>query len=335
MKSKLVVKDNALIDASFNLTLVEQRLMLLAIVEARESDKLLPTTPIEITALAYSKQFKVDESTAYRSIAAASKTLKRREFSYFDRYKNHDAITVAGWVNRVTYVRSAGTVVLYLSDEVIMMISRLEEQFTRYHLEQVSSFDSKYSIRLYELMVKWKAASKTDRYEIGDLRSKLGVEPTEYKTMSLFKKNVLDKALNEINAKSDLTVEYEQYKTGKTITHISFKVKSNRVIKSIVAPAEMTFKMSDKQIGFFASKLANDDVFGSKHAKAGETVADFESRIADLLKNPLVCKAFKDDLIRVGYSENIKQKRVPMASWKVKNKFKFKIKKKSSMLLII
>lgn len=34
---ELVVKDNALINASYNLDLVEQRLILLAIVEARES----------------------------------------------------------------------------------------------------------------------------------------------------------------------------------------------------------------------------------------------------------------------------------------------------------
>ena len=37
--SKLVVKDNALMNASYNLDLVEQRLILLAIVEARESGK--------------------------------------------------------------------------------------------------------------------------------------------------------------------------------------------------------------------------------------------------------------------------------------------------------
>jgi hypothetical protein len=36
---ELVVKDNALINASYNLDLVEQRLILLAIVEARESGK--------------------------------------------------------------------------------------------------------------------------------------------------------------------------------------------------------------------------------------------------------------------------------------------------------
>ena len=37
--SELVVKDNALMNASYNLDLVEQRLILLAIVEARESGK--------------------------------------------------------------------------------------------------------------------------------------------------------------------------------------------------------------------------------------------------------------------------------------------------------
>ncbi|MCG2916410.1 RepB family plasmid replication initiator protein, partial [Escherichia coli] len=46
--NKLVVKDNALIDASFNLSLIEQRIMLLAIVGARESSNLTPDTPIEV-----------------------------------------------------------------------------------------------------------------------------------------------------------------------------------------------------------------------------------------------------------------------------------------------
>ena len=37
--SDLIVKDNALMNASYNLDLVEQRLILLAIIEARESGK--------------------------------------------------------------------------------------------------------------------------------------------------------------------------------------------------------------------------------------------------------------------------------------------------------
>ena len=43
--SKLVVKDNALMNASYNLDLVEQRLILLAIIEARSQAKeLTPMT---------------------------------------------------------------------------------------------------------------------------------------------------------------------------------------------------------------------------------------------------------------------------------------------------
>ena len=37
MKNSLVVKDNALINASYNLELTEQRLIMLAIINARES----------------------------------------------------------------------------------------------------------------------------------------------------------------------------------------------------------------------------------------------------------------------------------------------------------
>ena len=55
---QLVVKDNALINASYNLDLVEQRLILLAIVEARENGQGINTTePLVIHADTYAHQF--------------------------------------------------------------------------------------------------------------------------------------------------------------------------------------------------------------------------------------------------------------------------------------
>lgn len=59
MKNDLVVKDNALINASYSLGLVEQRLILLAIVIIREHthnmalDYIAFNKPIEITAESY------------------------------------------------------------------------------------------------------------------------------------------------------------------------------------------------------------------------------------------------------------------------------------------
>ena len=46
MKKELVVKDNVLIEASYNLDLVEQRLILLAIIEARKAARVLMLTTL-------------------------------------------------------------------------------------------------------------------------------------------------------------------------------------------------------------------------------------------------------------------------------------------------
>jgi hypothetical protein len=58
--SELIVKDNALMNASYNLDLVEQRLILLAILEARESGKgINANDPLTVHAESYINQFGV------------------------------------------------------------------------------------------------------------------------------------------------------------------------------------------------------------------------------------------------------------------------------------
>lgn len=309
MTTKVVVKDNALIDACFNLSLVEQRIMLLAIVEAREIPDLTPETPVVVSTKSYIDEYKVAHQTAYSTIWEACKTLRRREFTYIDRFKGEQALTVSGWVGKVTYVRSKGIVVLYLSSDVISMISRLEEQFTRYHLAEVSGFKSKYSIRVYELVIKWLAIGATERYSIPDLRAKLGVEPDEYKTMSLLKTNVIDKAIKEINSKTDITISYNQFKTGREISEIQFTIKSKIIMQQVTTPKDFTFAMTGKQIAFFASKLTEDPEFGALYAKQGESQHDFQDRISFELRDPDQCKKYSNYLVKHGYTE-VKRKRM-------------------------
>ena len=46
--------------------------------------------------------------------------------------------------------------------------------------------------------------------------------------MHHFKARVLELAIDEINAKTDITVDYEQHKKGRTITGFSFKFKQKK-----------------------------------------------------------------------------------------------------------
>ena len=81
--SELIVKDNALINASYNLELVEQRLILLAIIEARESGKgINANDPLTVHAESYINQFDVARQTAYQALKDACKDLFARQFSY-------------------------------------------------------------------------------------------------------------------------------------------------------------------------------------------------------------------------------------------------------------
>ena len=84
--AELVVKDNALIQASYTLDLAEQRLILLAIIEARnKSQGITQDTLLEIHASSYAKQFNINDKTAYTVVKDASKGLFDRYVTYHDK----------------------------------------------------------------------------------------------------------------------------------------------------------------------------------------------------------------------------------------------------------
>ena len=303
-ESRLVVKDNSLIDASFNLSLVEQRIMLMAIVEARELPKLTFDTPVKVSVKSYIDQFKVASSTAYESLQDAVDTLFERQFSYYDpvmdeRFKER-------WIYKASYIDDKGHVVMFFTPTVISMISRLYKNFTQYLIDEVSDFKSKYSVRLYELLIKYKELGSSKKYTIDDLRSLLGVENTEYKTMSLFKVNVLDKAVKEINTKTDIQIKYDQFKEGRTISHILFKLSKKKEKKTKYSRDQNTVDMftglSIKQCLMFGDKLSKDIAFQNHYkANIGESTEDYAERIATMLSDAFYVKEWMTYLESVGY----------------------------------
>ena len=95
--------------------------------------------------------------------------------------------------------------------------------------------------------------------------------------MANFKVRVLDIALNQINELTDITASYEQHKVGRTISGFSFTFTAKHQPKEVIHTKPK--KLSDKQIQFFANKLAHHDPFASQKAAVGESYADLEKRL--------------------------------------------------------
>jgi plasmid replication initiation protein len=225
---ELVVKSNALIQASYTLGLVEQRLILMSIVQARESGEGITAESILVVrAQDYAALFNVTKQTAYQALADAVETLfnRRATVDVYDKKRDRIRPMAVRWVTAMAYEENEGLITLRFGHEVVPEITRLEENFTSYELEQVAGLKSAYAVRLYELLIQWRTAGKTPVFEINQFRSQLGLGVNEYPVMGNFKARVLDAAVKQINGHTDIKVTYEQHKSGRSITGFSFKFK--------------------------------------------------------------------------------------------------------------
>lgn len=288
-----VVKDNALINASYNLELVEQRIVLQAIVKARETETGFDTkTPVFIHASEYEKQYNVTKDGAYKALKDAVLSLFERQFSYREINERGNTENVRSrWVSEVRYVDAEATVKLIFSPAVASMCSRLERHFTSYDLDQIAGLSSKYAVRLYELVIAWKATGKTPVFKLQDFRDKIGLlDENEYSTMSNFKKFVLDLAVDQINEHTDIKLTYEQHKTGRTITGFSFKFKQKPQPKNTDKKLpqrdqntiDLFSKMTDAQRHLLASKLSRLHEM-SEYSVGNESYDDLAKRLAEML----------------------------------------------------
>ena len=235
MKNSLVVKDNALIDASYNLELTEQRLILLAILNARETGKGIDANSVlRIHASDYMSHFDVEKPASYEALKNAVSNLFGRQFSYTEK----DEITGKSkqvrsrWVQKIAYIDDAGVLELAFTMDVVPLITRLEQHFTSYQLEQVAQLTSKYAVRLYELIISWLERGNVPFTSLQELRLKLGIEDNEYIAMSDFKKRVLDHSIKQINKHTDIIADYVQHKAGRVITGFSFTFTQKKAKKN-------------------------------------------------------------------------------------------------------
>lgn len=300
--SELVVKDTALINASYTLDLAEQRLILLAIIEARNSGQgITHDSLLRIHASSYAKQFGVNDKTAYTVVKDASKGLFDRYVTYHDKNPKNgkDRSFHCRWVDKIGVEPDSGVVYMRFTSDVVPLITRLESHFTSYEIEKVANLSSSYAIRLYELCVAWREQGFTQQYKINDLRQKLGVEPEKYKEMYNFKIRVIDLAIKQINEHTDITVKYEQHKTGRTITAMSFTFKVKKA-PELIAKDDGYIKMTDSQIKTFSNKLAALPELGS-NSPLGASTEQFAAIIADDLKDPGKQKKYSKHLAKLGF----------------------------------
>ena len=298
---ELVVQQNRLVEAWQGMTLTEKRLFIIASPIVRHGS-FSEGEPVLITADEYAKACNIEIKTAYDNLQAAADNLFNRWFSYIDTKGNR---VKCRWVYKIKYLKGHGGIELSFPSEIIYMLTIFDKNnsFTIYDKNIGLSFRGMYSLRLYELLQQYKKLGER-KVEITELRNMFSLND-KYKILANFKARVIDPAIEEINELSNLIISYEQIKRGRVITAFLFTIKEKEKPKDVASvrdknTPDMFTGFTDKELNYFASKLANDSIFGAEYAEVGEQALQFQSRIRSNLADDSYAVSYMPHLIRLG-----------------------------------
>lgn len=222
MVDNKVTQSNKLIEASHTLTLNEKRLVLCAasLIDPR---KPLPKDGyLSVRADTFAEVFGIDVKHAYEALDDAATRLFNRDIR---RYSKGKVVERMRWVFHVKYREGQGCVELGFSPTVLPHLTMLNKEFTSYQLKQIGSLSSFYAVRLYELMSQFLKLGERS-CTLDQLRQMLDLGD-KYQDVKDMRKRVLDPALKEMNANTDLAVSAEPRRQGRKIIGFSFTISKN------------------------------------------------------------------------------------------------------------
>jgi plasmid replication initiation protein len=270
---QLVVKSNHIIEASYRLSVAEQRVILSAISQVRRDKPVTDEVLYSVTAADLAELCGTDPKTAYRDLQNAAERLQTRRVSLI---LEPDGVTIRSkrrrvtcWVQTVDYIDQEGRIEMRFGKDILPYLTGLQREFTRYALSDVAKMTSAYGIRLYELLVQWKGGHRV--VAIDDLRRWLQLED-RYPLMADLRRWVIEPAVEQINEHSPLMLSWSPQKTGRKITHLVFDYVPKK-------PAKVVGKGTAKRK---SGKISDAEI--AKLARPGET---WEAARARLNQMPL------------------------------------------------
>lgn len=222
-KNNLIVKSNHVVEASYTLTTLEQRLILSAIGKVPKGEEvtakvLYPITLEDVVKLGG------DAKIFNRDLKEALNRLYDRSIIL----RGNDESTSFRWIQQKRETTS-GEFSIRFSEPILPFLTNLKAEFTKYLESDIVGMTSHYAIRFYELMMQYRSVGKRE-ISLEDLRWMFQLQD-KYPVWADLKRWVIDQAVKEINQYSPYTLFVETKKTGRRVTGILLKFEAKETPK--------------------------------------------------------------------------------------------------------
>lgn len=131
----------------------------------------------------------------------------------------------------VEYTEGSASFVVKIGENAIPYFFELKNNFTSLQLKSVLDCSSKYAKRLYAIACQWRSVG-SKRFEISELKQMLGLIDKkgneQFERISDFKKFVLDIARTQICENTDIELDYELKKRGRSYHWVTLHINSQK-----------------------------------------------------------------------------------------------------------
>lgn len=215
---------NSLVNASHGLNLGEKRLVSMAVAKLSRNAKALPKRPIKIQAVNFAEQFGLDPTTAYEQLRAAQENLYNRSIRHLEYYgKNGQKVEVTKmrWITTSSYKDQEGEVALSFNPDIAPLLIQLSGYFTSYQLSKAAALRSTYSWRLYENLYRFQGTGVWE-VDIEKFHTTMETPKSYRRNFNDARRFVIDPAISELAAKTNISAEVETIKKGRRIARLRF-----------------------------------------------------------------------------------------------------------------
>ncbi|OQO98989.1 replication initiation protein [Geobacillus sp. 44C] len=250
--NKAVTKSNALIEANYKLSTLEQKIILYLISQIHKDDDDFKMYRLPIQE--FSEMLGYRGSPKYTELREITKNLMRKVLEIREGQK----LKQLSWVSYVEYDERSGFVSLSFDPRLKPYLLQLKREFTTYRLKNVMELKSSYSIRMYELLKRWQYMKEVE-ITLDDLRMMVGAAD-KYHQYHNFKKRVLTPAQQEILEKTDIWFKYQEVRKKRKVMALRFYIQEKSTIDQVVVPIEEKTEnnATDQYLKFLAVLQAYD-----------------------------------------------------------------------------
>ncbi|BDD12853.1 hypothetical protein FUAX_52850 (plasmid) [Fulvitalea axinellae] len=222
-----IVKSNKVVNSKTLFTATQQKIVALGLYKLRNNPEQYEDIVVylsEVTADADKRG-----GGYYERIKEGAKGLTGSSIQIENEDGSWESLS---FVTHVQGKKGQGYILISFHKRVLPLLVNMQKEFTQYRYGFIYRMQSCYSIRIYELMIQYYPNIKHRSFTVERFRLLMNLE-RKYKKFADFRKNVLDVALKEINALTDINLSYKLKKRGRAFSEIEFVIRANSALTAI------------------------------------------------------------------------------------------------------